>query len=434
MPTKYYLNKKYLYLILISTIYSVAYILSYRYFLNTYFEYMGYIIVDRPLKFWLLSIFISVLPVFLYRGCLAISSFISLFIYLVLYIPTILTFAFASKEQINIILFVQLVFMCGMSLFFYADRFIFKNQKIGFKQKLSTRFFLYITVIATLYILWIFRNNMNLVSFSDVYIQRSLTQEIGSGIVPRYIASWLATFLIPLCLSYGLFYRKYLYSIIGIIACIILYMSTAAKGTILLPFSFFFLYFILNKFGIDRIFSTLASVLSISIITLVILTKPDTLMFMISSVFMMRTISIGGISNVNYYDFFLTHPNTYFSHVGIINKITGYYPYGNISIGETIGFFLFDTDVNANANFWATDGIASFGIFGIIIISLIFFLFLILLNTVTKKYNRTFIILLFLGFIGTLLNTSLFSSLMSGGGIFIIISLFFLDKEQLNNL
>jgi hypothetical protein len=79
--------------------------------------------------------------------------------------------------------------------------------------------------------------------------------------------------------------------------------------------------------------------------------------------------------------------------------------------------------MNANANFWATDGIASLGIFGVLLISIFFSFFLILLNALTELRKNNLHILVLIPFLISLTNTSLFSSFLTGG-LFLVILLF----------
>ena len=424
-------NRENLNNLIISSIYILVYILAYKYFLNKNFEYFGYIIREKTFGIWLLTFFLSIFPIVLYRGFHALSSFISFFIYLILYVPTILTFTFASIAPMSMVIIIQLAFMIGMCLIFYADRFVFENVSIQFTQKISIHFFLYLTILATLFVFWTYRHNLRFVSFKDVYIQREDNETIGSGVISRYIVAWLTAFLIPMCLAYGFSYKKYIYLISGTLACILIYMATAAKGTILMPFFILSVYLLLIKSGTNRISQVLGCVLSLSIVLLLLISRPDTIVYLVSSIFIMRTISIGGLLNLKYYEYFTTHPHTYLSHLNIVDGLTGLYPYGSKGLGQVVGSYYWGDKMNANANFWATDGIASFGILGIIFISLIFCFYLIILNFLTKNFNKTFVILLAIPLTFSLLNVSFFSTLMSGGGFFMLISLIFLDRNNM---
>src|SRR2546422_11466350 len=94
-------------------------------FLNYYFEYVGFDLYPRDGVFVALSVIVSVLPITLYRGVRAISSVISVLIYLILYVPIILTFALGSGRSLPEIVAVPLTFMASLLLSFVADGIYF---------------------------------------------------------------------------------------------------------------------------------------------------------------------------------------------------------------------------------------------------------------------------------------------------------------------
>jgi hypothetical protein len=406
-------------------------VLGYVFFLNRFFDYAGFVLYDKNLLFIAFSFIISVVPIIFYREYKAISSIFSVFIYLLVYVPTILTFALGLNLPVSRIIHIQFVFCSMMCLFFIADRFVlvhnFDNKKFAF---ISARIFLILTIVSVLYVLYIYRGNLAFVSIRSVYEHRFANKIIGTDIISRYLMSWLSTFFIPVCLIYGIVNKKRSYFIAGTIACIVIYMATAAKGTLLLPVFLTGLYFLFSRFDINQIYSSLALLLSLSMIALLLLfPQPGSLVFYISSLFMWRIVGCGGHLNLWYYDYFSNHPLTHYSHIGPINFFTKSYPYGNLDLGQVVGRFYWSEDMNANANFWATDGIAAYGLTGVVIVSIVLLFVMVLLNTITKKFDRKFILLLFIPFLSTLLNTSLFSTMWSGGGIFIIIFLLFCKKE-----
>src|SRR3989442_5247927 len=181
-------------------------------FLNYYLEYVGFDLYPRDGVFVALSVIVSVLPITLYRGVRAISSVISVLIYLILYVPIILTFALGSGRSLPEIVAVQLTFMAAMSLIFMADVIIVKNT---FRLDTTVNLMpavLVVTVAATLYVLVVYRGNLNFASFGeDLYVQRFANLDLGSGLVTRYLASWLSTVLVPLCFAHWLTTREYRY-------------------------------------------------------------------------------------------------------------------------------------------------------------------------------------------------------------------------------
>ena len=415
----------------LTLLYTTSYILAYICFLNKHFDYAGFLLYSRNVFFLLFTCFISIIPIVFYRGGKTISSVISIFIYVFIYIPSIITFAVGCNTPVSQIVCIQIVLFTMMCLFFFADRFVlirnFDNRRFAF---IPTRIFLILTIVSTLYVLYIYRGNLQLVSFDNVYEQRFANNIIGTDVFSRYLTSWLTTLFMPICLINGIINKNRNYFIVGCLAGVAMYMATAAKGVILMPVILAGLYFLLSRISIHNIYSYIVLLLSLSIIGLLILfPQPGQIFFYISSLLMWRIVGVGGHLNIWYYDFFLSHPYTYYSHIGPINFLTKAYPYGDLGLGQVVGRHYWTEDMNANANFWATDGFASYGLIGVIIASLVFMFILIFFNTITKKYNKIFLILIFTPFIMSLLNTSLFSTMWSGGGIFLILFLLFNKSE-----
>ena len=144
-----------------------------------------------------------------------------------------------------------------------------------------------------------------------------------------------------------------------------------------------------------------------------------------SALLWMRTLGNGGMLTNYYHKFFSEHQQTYYSHINVVNTITQGYPYGNYSLGQIIGREYWSDDLNANANFWATDGFAAIGDAGILVSAFILFCIFLVFNKISVYYNKIFLICILIPFLGTLMNTSLFTSLVTGGGflIFLFLSL-----------
>ena len=149
---------------------------------------------------------------------------------------------------------------------------------------------------------------------------------------------------------------------------------------------------------------------------------------MLNSVLLARTVANGGMLTYWYFQFFQDHPYTYYSHINIVNAITHTYPYDD-SLGNVVGGNFWAVKMNANANLWATDGIAAAGVMGILFVNLILSYVLYILNYATANNNKLFVILLFLPFISMFLNTSIFTSLLSGGVFLSVLFLLNLKKN-----
>jgi hypothetical protein len=137
----------------------------------------------------------------------------------------------------------------------------------------------------------------------------------------------------------------------------------------------------------------------------------------------MRTFSSPGIAIAQYYEFFSTHPLTLGSHITGLSWLVDY-PY-DYDIPQTLGYYYYGTLVTANANFWAQDGLASFGVIGLGLVSVIAAFVFWILDSVTRGLSMKFVIPALVGILVSFANVSLFTTLVTGGlGFFILICVF----------
>ena len=420
MINKNLLQNKFV-IISIGLIYTYLFYLSYILVLNTVYGYMGFEIIESRLdnvNVTLCTFLFSVTPLIFYNGIKQISSFLAIFIYYILYVPIIVSYFFELSGSSGYLLYQQLLFMIGMSIIFLSDHINFKGRFI-INSKINISHMLFIvTILIITYIIIIYHDNLRFVSIEDVYVQRSSNKDFGQRNIFGYIYIWLSNALIPFLLSYGLFAKKYKYFLLGILACLIVFMATAAKSVLTYPLLILLIYLFIRGRSLKHTFAFIG--LGLSLLLLIIINSDVNLL---TSLFLMRTIGNGGSLTRHYHDFFLSHPHTYYSHVNVVNLFTNSYPFKDLSIGQVVGREYYSYDMNANANFWATDGIASLGDMGIIISSVILFLVFVVFNNLSKSYNKLFLIMILIPYLFSLLNTSLFSSVISGGAFIIFLLL-----------
>lgn len=412
--------------IILAIIYSLVFRYGYINFLNENFEYAGFTLINTEFdRHFLLNLFLAVMPIIFYRGLVRISSFFSIFIYLVLYIPIIFTFYLGLQRDIIQVDLINVLFSIGMIIIFQADKFYLNINFVKTNLFNPYKVIYYFTIFSSLYILFIYRNNLNFVSFEDVYIQRFSNANIGTDFFTVYILSWLSYIMAPYCLAIGLICKKWNYIFIALTACLIIYMSTAAKSVLLFPLISTSLFLLYRRGRIKKLFSFLVRSLII-ILGLSLFTGNNP----ITSLIWFRTIGNGGFLTMHFYDFFSKFPKTYYSNIRIINLITNSYPYDSPELGLVVGSYYWTEDAGANANFWATDGIASVGLPGIILSSCFIFFVFFIINSITRKYNQLFILLCYMPFIFSVTNMSLFTSLFTGGAILMSFLLVFIPKND----
>ena len=134
----------------------------------------------------------------------------------------------------------------------------------------------------------------------------------------------------------------------------------------------------------------------------------------------LRTTAVAGWLTQYYLRFFSVNdkPYTLYSHINIINLLTDYYPYAD-SLGKTVAY----GSQNANANFLLTDGVAAAGIFGLLLIGLVFYVLLHILNSISYRYRLSDLLVIFLPTLSYILNTSLLTTLLSNGLLILILLL-----------
>jgi hypothetical protein len=242
----------------------------------------------------------------------------------------------------------------------------------------------------------------------------------------------MAGFINPFLMGWGLYYRRRLVFLVGAAGQVYLY-STAGMKSILLSVIIIpiFYYLIRDKivpFGLKVVWGLVSLYLvliGIAILRGEEISEPS---FLLMSIIFMRTFGFPGMLTGLYHDFFQDFPRTYFSHVHGIDWFLDY-PYQN-SLGIEVGsYYSRNPDLNANAHFWATDGIAGFGLPGIILVSLFCAIIFWVLDSVADRHNPLFASLVVSFAAINLSNTSLFTSLLSGGLGFVMILLYLLPRN-----
>ena len=351
------------------------------------------------------------------------SDFFCWIIFLVLLIPSLLIVALQGYNSFDAN--VLLVALCVSFVLIYtlpralsapahsaSPRVAKRGFRLGF-------FLLYAVCLSAVVI--IFRDHMSLAGFDDVYQQRARATELGAGRWANYAVSWLANALNPYLLAMGLFDRTKRWMIaVGLAGQVVAYSVFAGK--IILVSTAVML--AIAAFGVARNrvpparLAIGAALLMVAVLLLLQFTdySPTGLALVTLSQVYMRALAIQGALVGVYADFFTNQPRTLGSHITGFDAIVAY-PY-DAPLGIIIGKHLIGgAGFNANANFWATDGIAGFGIAGVILIGALVGLMLALANKIVSKEILPFAAVASLPFIMSLSNVSFFTSLLTGGGL-----------------
>lgn len=308
--------------------------------------------------------------------------------------------------------------------------FFSKNYNYIYKKREVPPFFTYFlaTFSFILMILLIYRFG-SIMSFSDLdelYDQRAAGA--ATNLLEGYAQTYLQYVFSTGLLAIGLYYRNVLTIITAILGSMISFMITAEKAGIMYPIFITALYYILSsRVNFFRSINFIILVFSTTIFFSTILFPISSIADFIAWYFGMRTILFPGTFILYYSDFFSSVSFTYFSHLrgfALIVPAPGEFvsdprwPSLGLIVGEEL---IKIKNMNANANFIASDGVASMGYIGIVISFALYGGFLRLVDAVCRDIDLRLSLCILLSLFLTLTNGSLLTALTSFGGIFWVV-------------
>jgi hypothetical protein len=410
--------------------FAAGYHAVYANYLHPTFEYLHYRFEDREWFQWLIIYLAAVLPSIWQRERnSSLASIISI-IYLLLYVPALITVGAMWILPFGELFILVLTLVIGQFILQFAAVKTRRKERAKYKEmNFITPCVQLLVAIFTVVSLAIFidknRAHMSLVGFADVYDLRFASRD-ASNVVSGYLSMWLLGVSVPFYMADSVQKKKWVPLIIAIAISIILYMGNGAKSALLMPVQALIVGAIVDK---NRNSSQYLGV-RLGAIMWILYVIDFEFLNILKSLVIMRTLSTGGWMISIYYEYFSNNGWTYYTHVGPIGAIFGkVYP---LDLGLVIGREYFSSDVaNLNANFWATDGIAAFGIVGLIISSIMMAGVLRVIYLVSYDCNQKVVAILFSGLFLSILNGSIFTSMLSGGG-FILIAILALGRSRRN--
>ena len=285
-----------------------------------------------------------------------------------------------------------------------------------------------------IYLLTIFGRYFQLADFQGIYDVRSAASELvkaSGSTFSGYAQMWLSGFILPFLFSIGIFQRKW--GFIGIAAAGYLYLLGigGSKSTMLAMVYLSAIYLLVRSEGKNaglKIAICFAGLLLFPAVLALTGEAGKVIDTWYVAIIHSRIFTIPQLSIGQYFDFFTSHPLTYGSHITGINLLVTY-PY-DMDIPRTIGRYFYDAELTANVNMWAQDGIASFGLIGIPIVSAIAALVFWLFDSIARVHDSRFVTVA-LGNIALIFaNGSIFTTIMSGGLFLLAIALYFYLEES----
>lgn len=410
--------------ILTAIIYIILFRRVYEDCLYGVFDYYGFKLENTAFRDEVITNILSFLPILLYRpNNKKASDFVAIIIYVMIYVPSLISLQYYYTDY-GLAVKYQLVYLVGMCLFFLVS----KNRKslhvirstIYVRPKTLVLFSIFIALVTLI----VFRGNIKLVSFEDVYGLREAGGEISESIpLFGYLYQWMSTVFSPVLIAYGCYKKNKKLIIGGFALSLLFYMTCGMKSTLFIPILSFVIYRSLNKDenNIVKFFPWLT--VGLAIPYFFYLSFQSRVAEILVGLILMRTYGIAAYMTPIYIDVFQKYPYTYYSHIRIVDAIFGMYPFTTHDIGWEVNqaYGTVDPEANMNANFMVTDGIAAGGLLGVIFISFLFYFFLIILNRLTNRFDYCFVVSVMTGAVVSLTNNSLFTSLLTCGFLVVIL-------------
>lgn len=293
-------------------------------------------------------------------------------------------------------------------------------------------------LIVPLMLLWIlfaallfykYHSIMKIVGLDDIYSQRFAGR--ANDLFWGYIQVYFIYFISASLMSIGLHTKNIPLFAMGALGCLLQFMITAERSTILMPFAIMLVAKIYKKReAVYRNITVITLVATLSILAIIKYSSESELIAQIGFYFLSRIILTPGQFMGDYFLYFDDLGFTYYTHIRWFayfidppNVLSTHYYWPNL--GWMVGNNFHGIDSNSNASFWASDGIASLGLSGVIIISVLVRIYLTVLNSTSGGEALPIIIPAMFPLFFSLTNGSFFSMILSyGGGLWVILLIY----------
>lgn len=362
------------------------------------------------------------------------SSLVLIIIYIFVCLPAIVAILGFEKIPTNKHYLLLLVLVLGFSFSCLLTKSP-KRYNFDLAREYSKKFIpflIFFWILSFGFLLYTSASLMNFAGLDSIYEQR----EIGAAknLFEGYIQTYFGYVISPALVVIGLYNKNYLYVVLGFLGGLILYLITAEKAVITYPVFIVAFFYVLNiKINLYNTAVFIMLSFSLCLFFAVNFYERNEAAAFVAWYLGIRTLLIPGAFIVHYADYFSETGYTYLTHVSGISSFINIpaqylsdarWPSLGLLVGED---YLNIPTMNANANFMASDGLASAGVIGLFASLILFAVFLTALDKATHGIKNSISLPILLPIALTLTNGSLFTVMVSFGGLFwiVIFKLFF---------
>ncbi len=343
-------------------------------------------------------------------------------LFLVSVVPTISLIGFRQDYSNVYILLIMIYWSIFLLAWNYLPKIIILNRK---DNSSPTGLYLVISV-CSLVVLYVWSRyagfHIQTDFYASIYETRARAREFSIGTLTSYV--WLsADNILPVCVVYFLFRKRYTIACVLSIIVFINFSITATKQILALLvvgiLGYFFYYF----FSKGRFILYL-------LVTLLLISLLEPLIFgtHFAGYIPYRTFFIPAESHYAYFEFFQTNPLDYFSQGPLRHFVDSEY---DTAIAFLIGEFAIG-DIGARANNGLfSDAYLNLGSLGVFIMPILTVLYLKALDGATKGHDRRLFVVIFVYISFVLLGIPLSTALFSSGLILLLVFLIWLPRPRL---
>lgn len=400
--------------------------------LSIYWSYFGFNYTDRPFYIIALSVITGAIPaIFLPARVNNLHRFSAWILYYLVFLPAIIIPVIQGRLPNRYTTLLAVAMVLSAIIFAQTSKLNAKPFfKMGITKSVVIGFALSMFAAGNVYIYIQFRDSFQFVGIEQIYDQRfQFSAEVGKGYA-GYVIALLSYAVNPFLIALGLADRRYTLLGIGLAGQLFAFSTLALRSTLLSPLVMIGVFFLFDRRRTFRVMLIPVGLLMLSVLAVPVMAdyQPVRSVFdQIVTLIFMRTLYISGAMVGVYADFFSLYPVTYFSH-STVGRLLIDYPYYPLSIGQAVGQYLYANQgfeiLEANANFVATDALGSMELYGIlIVVPLVVLIFHLLARAAARTDNRI-VFVSAVPFLMIVANTSIFSSLITGGGILLVVLLY----------
>lgn len=270
-----------------------------------------------------------------------------------------------------------------------------------------------------------FHGVMGFVGLEEIYDQRAAGR--SRTWVEAYAQTYLAYVLSPAMLAIGLLRKNGLFVGLGFLGFLVMFAVTAERTVFLLPFVMLAAHTAFRS-SIPHALQ-MAAALSFSAVLITLsttLAETSAVSDQLALYFVFRLVAVPGAMLWQYQEVFTDTGYTFWSHVKGLGVFID--PPSSLAgdpawpqLGRIVAEHILDKESNSNANPFAYDGMAAAGPVGILVVGLVLGLWLVTLDRAARSASWQFAGLVSIPMTFALVNGSLFSVLLSFGGLFWIV-------------